>query len=122
MITANAVATRANLSKSVNEVASAALSKRSRVQHRNSSPFQWILDLKGRVDGARRGLQRVQARAYLHILPICWFLDGLPTYAPLSVEVGILSKDFRGSWFVVVVVFFLYQQYYSTALSYMCSK
>ena len=39
----------------------------------NSSPFQWILALKSRIDGARRGLQRVKARAKIQISPICRF-------------------------------------------------
>jgi len=39
----------------------------------NSSPFQWILALKGRIDGARRGLQCMQARAKIQISPISGF-------------------------------------------------
>jgi len=39
----------------------------------NSSPFQWILALKSRIDRARRGLKRAQARAKIQISPISRF-------------------------------------------------
>ena len=92
----------------------------------NPSPFQWILALKSRIDGARRGLQRVKARAKIQISPIYrfsrWVAHLLVCYKIISSLQKVLSALVASSLlFVFHNLLCLYARAYVCHCAHICA-